>query len=224
MNKYPSLPYSSIQSFFGYGQPAAPPPQMQPNPNYMAPAGLSRKDQRDYENAKAMVAQGNYNPMTPQMATNAIDQQAAAGRQAMPPPSQDDIMRWAMAQAAQGNPNPQQRFRPMPQPSQPQMAIPESGTGYPMMDGAGAAQGGGGGSGSATKNIPTPPIRPDAGQGQGQGALYYLDPGDGGVIRPYFSKDGSAPNYPGMNVFKDDQFDPSKASLLQKIMRGVPFA
>lgn len=79
-----------------------------------------------------------------------------------------------------------------------------------------------------TQNIPTPPLRPDNYRpdvgSNGQGALYYLDPGDGGVIRPYFSKDGAAPNYPGMNVFKDESFDPSKATFMQKLMRGVPFA
>lgn len=142
--------------------------------------------------------------MSPQAAASTIDQQAAAGRQAMPPPSPEDIMRWAMMQAAQGQPQPQ-RFRPMPQ-DQPQ--APQAAPQAPQR----------------SQDIPTPPIRPEGIGGPSKGALYYLDPGDGGVMRPYFSKDGSAPNYPGMNAIKDESFDPSNATFMQKLMRGVPFA
>lgn len=51
-------------------------------------------------------------------------------------------------------------------------------------------------------------------------ALYMVDFGDGAPVRPYLSQDGTAPNIPGANVFKDDSYDPN-AGALTKLIRGV---
>lgn len=150
-------------------------------------------DEAQRNQPMAYTAMGDYTGMGPAM--GAPTQQPPMGPHTMADARQQEI--------AARNANPL-----VPQTQKPAAPVPAGGGGSPAF------------TPGAPANVPLPPPRPADLGGNGQQALYYLDPGDGGILRQYLSKDGSAPNFPGYTAFKDDSYNPN-AGILNKLLRGV---
>ena len=69
--------------------------------------------------------------------------------------------------------------------------------------------------GGAIPNAPMPPQRPTD-----QGQLYYMDDGNGGMLRQFMSKDGQMPNIPGMNAVSMGPQN-TDVGALTKLLRGA---
>ncbi len=76
-------------------------------------------------------------------------------------------------------------------------------------------------SGNAGGAIPLPPVRPpELGGAGGQPSYYTMDPGDGGILKTFMSKDGKIPEIPGMTINQIGA--PSgDVGILGKLLRGV---
>lgn len=98
----------------------------------------------------------------------------------------------------------------------------ENGYGVPLgsMDTRASENGYGSAPKAATRNASASASTPTADTGSaGTAALFYLDDGSG-ALRPFLSKDGSAPNIPGVTAIRDDTYNPN-AGALARFIRGV---